>query len=66
MKVVSAQPHSMLPESVRNIIESVNCASRIILKGCEGTERAVDGLDEIATISLQKQRQRLLLELEST
>ncbi len=54
---------SLLPESVRNIVESVNCASRIILKTCEGAERTVTGLDEVTTLMLKQQQNRLLVEL---
>ena len=63
MKVENATSHSLLPESVRNLIESVNCASRIVLKTCEGTERAVTGIDELSTVMLRQQKQRLLIEL---
>ena len=63
MKVENATSHSLLPESVRNLIESVNCASRIVLKTCEGTERAVTGIDEVATLTLRQQRLKLLAEL---
>ncbi len=55
---------SLLPESVRNLLESANCATRIILATCEGTERAVNGVDELATVMLKQQKQRLLIELE--
>ena len=54
---------SLLPQSVRNIIESANCATRIVLKTCEGTERAITGVDELATVMLKQQQQRLLAEL---
>ena len=63
MKVVTASSQSMLPESVRNIVESANISTRIILKTFQGVERTVDGIDEIATLMLQQQQQRLLLEL---
>ena len=66
MKVVSVSSQSMFPESVCNIIESVNCASRIVLKTCEGVERTVTGIDELATIMLRQQQERLLLELSTT
>lgn len=65
MKVVNVSSRSLLPESVRNLIESANCATRIILKTCEGTERAVTGLDEVTTIMLRQQQQRLLAELST-
>ena len=63
MKVVSALSQSLFPESVRNLIESANCATRIVLATCEGTERAVTGVDELATVMLRQQKQRLLTEL---
>ena len=63
MKVVNASSQSLLPESVRNLIESANCATRIILATCEGTERAVTGIDQVATTMLKQQQQRLLAEL---
>ena len=61
---VQSPSQSLLPESVTNIIESVNCASRIILKTCEGAERTVEGLDEVTTLMLRQQRERLLTNLE--
>ena len=54
---------SLLPQSVRNIIESANVATRIVLATCEGTERAVNGVDELATVMLRQQKERLLIEL---
>jgi hypothetical protein len=63
MKVVTDRPASLLPEAVRNLVESANCATRILLKTCEGTERAVDGIDELATLLLKQQQTRLLAEL---
>ena len=62
MKVVTAKA-SLLPQSVGNLIESANCATRIILATCEGTERAVNGVDELATLMLRQQQTRLLAEL---
>ena len=63
MKLVSALSQSLFPESVRNLIESANSATRIIRKNCEGTERAVTGIDELSTVMLRKQKERLLIEL---
>jgi len=63
MKVVTAKSQSLIPESVRNLIESANCATRIIRKTCEGTERAVTGIDELTTVMLRQQKERLLIEL---
>jgi len=54
----------LLPEFVGNIVESINCSSRIILRTSEGTERAVTGIDEITTVMLAQQRQRLLAEYD--
>ena len=54
----------LLPEFISNTVESVNCASRIVLKACQGTERAVTGIDEITTVMLSQQRQRLLSEYD--
>jgi len=53
----------LLPEFVGNIVESINCASRIVLKTCQGTERAVAGIDEITSAMLAQQRQRILSEI---
>ena len=64
MKIVSVPAQSMLPESVRNIIESANVSTRIALKTFQGVERAVDGVDELATTMLKQQHTRLLAELE--
>jgi len=65
MQTASSPSHSMLPESVLNILHSVNCVSRIVLKSCEGTERLVDGVDKIATLTLRQQQTRLIAELEN-
>ena len=54
---------SLLPQSVPDIVESANVATRIILATCQGTERAVNGVDELATVMLKQQQQRLLAEL---
>ena len=54
---------TILPEFVGNTVESLNCASRIVLKTCQGVERGVDGLDEIASLMLTQQKERLQLEL---
>ena len=62
MKSASAKA-SLLPQSVRNIIESANVATRIILATAQGSERAINGVDELATVMLQQQKQRLLAEL---
>ena len=54
----------LLPEFISNAVESVNCLSRVILKTCEGTERAVTGVDEISTIMLRQQKERLLADFQ--
>ena len=54
----------LLPEFISNAVETVNCISRVTLKTAQGLERTVDGLDEITTLMLKQQRQRLLSELE--
>ena len=64
MNTQSRTAQSLLPESVRNLIDSANCATRIILKACEGTERTVEGIDDVTTLVLRQQRRRLLAELE--
>ena len=66
MKVINApnRSQSLLPESVRNLIESVNCGTRIVLKTCQGTERTIEGLDEVTSLLLSQQRQRLMAEIE--
>ena len=63
MKVVNALSQSLFPESVRNLIASANCATRIVLATCEGTERAITGIDQVASTMLKQQQQRLLAEL---
>jgi hypothetical protein len=63
MKNANASSLSLLPESVRNLIDSANCATRIVLKTCQGTERAVTGIDELSTVMLRQQKERLLIEL---
>ena len=63
MKVVTAKSQSLIPESVRNLLDSANCATRIIRKTCEGTERAVTGIAELTTVMLRQQKERLLIEL---
>ena len=64
MKAVSRTTPSLLPQALRNLVESANCASRIVLKACQGTERTVEGIDDVATLMLSQQRQRLMAELE--
>ena len=58
---IVVQPKArLLPEFIGNTVESVNCLSRVLLKTCQGTERVVEGIDEITTIMLSQQRERLL------
>ena len=52
----------LLPEFISNTVESVNCLSRVILKTVQGAERAVSGVDEITSVLLSQQRERLLAE----
>jgi len=54
----------LMPEFVGNTIETVNSLSRIMLKTSLAAERTVDGLDEICTLMLRQQRERLLAELQ--
>jgi hypothetical protein len=63
MSLPALAPSSLLPQSVRNIIDSANCATRIVLATCQGTEKAVNGIDELASVMLRQQKQRLLTEL---
>jgi hypothetical protein len=65
MKVVTAKA-SLLPQSIGNLVESLNVSTRIILKTAEGCERVVTGVDELATVMLKQQQQRLLTELAAT
>ena len=62
MKAVTPKV-SLLPQSIVNLIESANVCTRIILATAQGTERAVDGIDQVATTMLRQQKERLLIEL---
>jgi hypothetical protein len=53
-----------MPEFVGNTIETVNSLSRIVLKTSLAAERFVDGTDELVTLMLRQQRERLLAELQ--
>jgi len=54
----------LMPEFVGNTIETVNSLSRIVLKTSLAAERFVDGTDELVTLMLRQQRERLLAELQ--
>ena len=66
MKVVNAPARSpsLLPESVRNLVESINSATRIVLKASRAAEKSIDGFDELGSLLLRQQRQRLMAEIE--
>jgi hypothetical protein len=51
---------TMLPAFVGDLVESVNCSARVLRKTCEGLERVVDGIDEIATVSMKLKKAQLL------
>lgn len=55
----------MLPVFIKNLILAVNSASRVILKLSTSTERAIDGIEEVAVIALNKTKQSMLNELTS-
>lgn len=54
---------SLMPEAVTNLYQGVNSLCRTFRKGCEGVERTVEGIDELATIALSQQTNRLRAEL---
>jgi len=58
------RPQSLLPQSIHNLIESVNCATRIVLKASKAAEKSIDGFDELGSLLLRQQRQRLMAEIE--
>ena len=53
---------SFVPEFVSNGVETINSLSRVALKTATALERAVEGIDETATLLFQQQRARLLAE----
>ena len=55
--------NSLMPQSVRNLIDAVDASTRVVKKLAESTEKIVDGVDELATILLSQQKQRLLTEI---
>ena len=59
------QESTILPEFFGNLIGAVNSASRVVLKTTEGVERAVDGVDRLATTALSIQSKKLEAKLEA-
>lgn len=57
------QQARLMPEFITELYHAANSGARTIRKTVEGVERTVDGLDEITTLMLKQQRQRLLTEL---
>lgn len=53
----------LLPEFVGETFLGINALARTFRKSCEGVEKVVDGTDEIATLMLRQQRDKLLKEL---
>lgn len=63
---------SLVPECIPTIGRAVNelattaeVTFRAMRKAAEGLERTVEGVDEIATLMLAQQHQRIMAELES-
>ena len=56
---------TLLPRFVSNTFETANVLSDAMLRGAQGCNRAVAGIDEIATLMLRQQQERLLAELGS-
>jgi len=54
---------SILPDFVGETFGALNTLARTCHKVLKGVERAVDGCDEIATIMLSQQKERLLKEM---
>lgn len=65
VSVTTSHNHVMLlPECIHETLGGINDLCRTFRKSCEGAERAVAGIDEVATLMLQKQRDALLIELD--
>lgn len=54
----------LMPEFVKEPYHAVNAGARTIRKTSEGLEKTVIGVDEISSIMLRRQWERLLAELE--
>ena len=54
---------SLVPAPVANLWDSLVIGTRIIKRTAEGMERTVIGIDEITTLMLSQQREKLLKEL---
>ena len=50
----------MMPEFIMNLFRALDSSTRIVLKTCEGCEKIVDGVDEIATIQLKRTKKEML------
>lgn len=61
--VTTVRKPSLLPRFVGNIIEAANELSEALLIGATGVKKATAGVDEVCTLMLSQQRQRLLKEL---
>ena len=54
----------LLPQSVLNLVEAFTVGTHVVLRTAKGLDRAVEGVDEITTLMLSQQKQRLLEELQ--
>jgi prophage DNA circulation protein len=57
--------NKLMPEFITEAAATVTTVFRTTRKVAEGIERTVDGVDEIATLMLSQQRQRLLNEYKA-
>jgi hypothetical protein len=54
---------TLLPEFASEALTTITTVFRTTRKVAEGIERTVDGMDEVATLMLKKQKARLLEDL---
>ncbi len=61
----STHVHSrgLMPKSIRHLINGADHLAEAFEIGCKGVRDTTAGIDEIATLMLRQQQQRLLLEL---
>ena len=55
---------TLMPQSVLNLVEAFTVGTHVVLRTAKGLDRAVEGVDEITTLMLQQQKDRLLDELQ--
>lgn len=63
MSNVTVAKNGLTPQSVRNVINGLNHLTEAFEIGCRGIRDTTSGIDEITSIMLRQQKERLLKEL---